>query len=158
MFDPEKDEPITTNRPLPTTPMTGNSVNSEKFFGTFFNDSGVDCHESTNESCKLFVLEKKLEAEIISYTDIISKPEIFKAYKSSNLFWKKYGIEMPMLGDLYLLLSNIPSTSAYIERFFSISGIICDKRRLRMKDELIECRSMLKANMSQVEELKYSCK
>jgi len=60
---------------------------------------------------------------------------------------------MPKLRELFLLLSNIPSTSAYIERFFSITGLVCDKRRLQMSDDLIERRSMLKVNMSQVEEL-----
>jgi len=89
---------------------------------------------------------------------MIFKPEIIKAYKSSNLFRKKIQYGNSNVGDLNLLLSNIPSTSSYIERFFSISGIVCDKRRFQMNEDLIECRSMLKANMKQVEELKYSCK
>jgi hypothetical protein len=44
---------------------------------------------------------------------------------------------MPKLGDLYLLLSNTLSTIAYIERFFSITGLVCHKRQLQMSDDLI---------------------
>ncbi len=146
-----------SNQPPPATPLTGNSVNSERFFGTFFDDSVTVQPEARNETCRRFLIEKELETEITNFSDIISKPEIIRSYKSSNLFWKKYSAEMPKLRELYLLLSNIPSTSAYIERFFSITGLVCDKRRLQMSDDLIECRSMLKVNMSQVEELKYSC-
>jgi len=54
---------------------------------------------------------------------------------------------MPKLFDLFLKLSNIPSTSTGVERFFSISGLVCDKRRLTMREDLIEYRSMIKANM-----------
>jgi len=106
----------------------------------------------------LFLIEKQLEAEIVIFTEFISNSENLKNLNSSNLFWQKNVLEIPKLGDLYLLLSNIPSTSAYIERFFSIAGLVCDKRRLQMSDDLIECRSMLKANMSQLEELTITVK
>ncbi len=52
-----------------------------------------------------------------------------------------------------LILLNIPASSSFIERFFSISGIVCDVRRASMNDDLIEMRSMMKANMTVLEQL-----
>ena len=72
---------------------------------------------------------------------------------NSNSFWKKHSLTMPKLTRLYLVLSNIPAASAHIERYFNITGLINDKRRMRMKDDLLIIRSMLKVNMSLVSEL-----
>ena len=41
----------------------------------------------------------------------------------------KYKDNMPQLGRLALLLTNIPASADFIERFFSICGIIKDKKR-----------------------------
>jgi len=120
----------------------------------FTPDYGVNSHESSSEFCRRFIFEKELDAEILQYK--VFKPEIIKAYKCSNLFWQEYSMEMPMLGDLYLLLMNIPQQVHTLNTFFSISGIVCDKRSNEC--DLIECRSMLKANMKQIKVLKYSCK
>ena len=60
---------------------------------------------------------------------------------------------MPKLFDLQIILLNIPASSSFIERFFSISGIVCDSRRLNMNDELIVMISLMKANMSILNEL-----
>lgn len=52
-----------------------------------------------------------------------------------------------------MILLNIKSSSAIIERFFSICGIVNDKRRQNMSDELLITRSLLKANMSTLSEM-----
>ena len=73
-------------------------------------------------------------------------------FENSAEFWKtEYQSEMPKLAELYFILNNIPSTSASIERFFSIAGIVNDKRRLRMRNDLITQRTMIKANMEVLE-------
>ena len=41
----------------------------------------------------------------------------------------KYKDNMPQLGRLALLLTHIPASADFIERFFSICGIIKDKKR-----------------------------
>ena len=51
---------------------------------------------------------------------------------NSTEFWRKYEKDMPLLFKLILILDNIPAASAQIERFFSMTGLICDQRRLRM--------------------------
>ena len=60
---------------------------------------------------------------------------------------------MPILYQLQQVLLNIPATSSLIERFFSISGIVCDIRRLNMTDDLIIMRSLMKANMHILKDL-----
>jgi hypothetical protein len=47
---------------------------------------------------------------------------------------------------------NISASSSFIERFFSISGIVCDVRRESMNDDLIEM-SMMKANIHVLEQI-----
>ena len=48
---------------------------------------------------------------------------------------------------------NIPSSSASIERFFSICGVICTQRRGNMDPDTIIKRSMLKVNVTLLEEM-----
>ena len=60
---------------------------------------------------------------------------------------------MPKLFDLTIILLNISASSAFIERFFSIAGIVCDLKRLNMKEDLIIMRSLMKTNMTVLAEL-----
>lgn len=54
---------------------------------------------------------------------------------------------MPIFFNLAIITLSIPASSAYIERFFSVSGVVCaNTRSFIMKDDLIIMRSMLKAN------------
>jgi hypothetical protein len=62
-------------------------------------------------------------------------------------YWLQNQSKFRKLSELYFLLNSIPASSAYIERFFSISGIVCDQKRMTMEDDLIIHRSMLKAKM-----------
>ena len=89
---------------------------------------------------------EKVDDEVMKISELIEIPEN-RARKTSS-FWETYKTDLPKLFSLFLILENIPSTSSSVERFFSITGLISDKRRLAMKDELIEYRSMLKANAS----------
>ena len=43
----------------------------------------------------------------------------FGAGPEADDFWQKYEEKMPNLNRLALLLTNMPSSSAFIERFFS---------------------------------------
>ena len=81
--------------------------------------------------------------------DLSKKKEMI----NSPDFWKKYVDKMPNLSKLFYILANIPAASAQIERFFSMTGLVCDKRRLRMKTNLIVIRSMLLANISILQNL-----
>ena len=86
--------------------------------------------------------------------DVTAEVELyFQTIKNLNLetistkqFWLTHQTSLPILSTLAVKLLNIPSTSACIERYFSICGIICNKRNGNMKPELIIQRALLRAN------------
>ena len=53
------------------------------------------------------------------------------------------------------ILLNRNSSSAFIERFFSICGFIQDKRRAKTSIDLFKKRCLLRANIKILNELKY---
>jgi len=61
---------------------------------------------------------------------------------------------MPNLRDLALKLLTIPSTSAFVERFFSICGVVNDKRRTNMREDTFVARTLLKPNVKILNELR----
>ncbi len=139
----------------PQTPSSALSATSDNFFPLLqriFNETETENSTNTsNPECTAYILERELDAEILNFTEIIS--ESTTSMNNSNSFWKKHSLTMPKLTRLYLVLSNIPAASTHIERYFNITGLINDKRRMRMKDDLLIIRSMLKVNMSLVCEL-----
>jgi hypothetical protein len=84
---------------------------------------------------------------------LVGNKKIVNSTKANFEFWKENQREIPILFELQLILLNIPETSSFIERFFSIAGIVCDIKRLNMTDELIIERSMMKANIEILKEL-----
>ncbi len=69
-------------------------------------------------------------------------------YKNSTKkFWAANSSKFPNLTRLALVLLNISCSSAFIEQFFSICGIICKPRETYLKDDPIIMRSIMKANM-----------
>lgn len=91
--------------------------------------------------------------EIDFFNSLILNSSLMTRVNNSTEFWRKYEKDMPLLSKLFSILDNIPAASAQIERFFSMTGLICDKRRLRMTNKLIVMRSMFKANMDILESL-----
>ena len=67
--------------------------------------------------------------------DVTAEVELyFQTTKNLNLetistkqFWLTHQTSLPILSTLAVKLLNIPSTTACIERYFSICGIICNK-------------------------------
>ena len=49
-------------------------------------------------------------------------------FKTLDEFWFQYKSKYPNIFNCFLHLSNFPASSAYRERFFSICGVISDKR------------------------------
>jgi hypothetical protein len=114
-----------------------NSVGSAKTFTQFFQ----------NEESLSLKRDKELDAEILQYSTLIADQNVIKSNVSTSVFWKEKRLEMQNLFKLSKILLNISSTSAFIGRFFSISGIVCANKRANMTDDLIVMRSMRKANM-----------
>lgn len=140
-------------------------VNSPSSSGSETDDDGYFLDElmkddegliDKNKEPEKYKIELELEREIKFLTDILSKPEALKGIKSNIVFWSKYKNEMPRLSRLAIVLLNINASSAFIERFFSICGIICKKQSGNMSDEMIITRSILKTNIEILKELNQS--
>jgi hypothetical protein len=69
--------------------------------------------------------------------------KIIKLRLSTTDFWKKHKAKMAKLFELQVILQNKSGSSAFIERFFSISGIVKDVKRANHTDEYLIYRSML---------------
>ena len=90
---------------------------------------------------------KILADETKKFIDIISSSE----FESTKSFWIDRQSALPNLYNLALRLLSIPATSAQIERYFSITGQINNKTTNSMSPELLETRSLIKANINFIE-------
>ena len=135
------------------TPLSAFCTQTEKnSFGDFWGTSQGASSRGLSQVA-IFNNNINIEKQIDFFKTLILQDDLITKICNNSEFWRKFQEKMPTLYSLALILENIPSTSAQIERFFSITGIICDKKRLRMTHEMIIMRSMLKANISVLEEL-----
>jgi len=111
-----------------------------------------DLFEEVNENEEHVKKTSQLIKEETLKKEIEKLREILIAYKynikrNNCEFWRKYERHLPELYKLAIILCSIQSSSALIERFFSIYGVVCKKRSANMKNKLIIVRSTLKANI-----------
>ena len=105
------------------------------------------------------IIENQSDEDLNSTKNCMEKErEIFKAMLNekffnltSSKFWLDNKKNFPNLYKLSLVLFNIPSSSAFVERFFSICGIVNNQRRGNMKDQNLINRAFLKTNIDLVE-------
>ena len=87
-----------------------------------------------------------IEREISVFTSIISQNKT-KTHRTSD-FWLFHSKQMPILSMLAAKITSIPSSSAVIERFFSICGVVCKPRTGNMSEQTIISRSLFKCNIN----------
>ena len=98
--------------------------------------------------------KQKLNQDIAKFMNIfIMNTQSFTRYKRSSMFWIEKRNEFPLLYKLNLILSSIPASSAFIERFFSVTGLYSNKRNRNMKCQTLIRRSLLKANRKYIPQL-----
>ena len=105
------------------------------------------------------IIENQSDEDLNSTKNCMEKErEIFKAMLNekffnltSSKFWLDNKKNFLNLYKLSLVLFNIPSSSAFVERFFSICGIVNNQRRGNMKDQNLINRAFLKTNIDLVE-------
>lgn len=134
--------------PIPPSP---NSKNELSFFSnlTRYENNPVSHSIEALES----ILEKELDKEILQLNSYLSNNETLNVIQSTTAFWIKFQKEMPKIFQLFIVLFNICPSSAFIERFFSICGIINNQRSYNMKKDLFIIKSLLKANSELLGEL-----
>ena len=107
----------------PETEETDNDKD-DVFFTEFFREAEISTPRMNKEAVK-FKFDTELDREINDYTLIISSSTFCNEKKNLLEFWSSNSSKLPILCSLSRILLNISSSSAFIERFFSISGIIC---------------------------------
>jgi hypothetical protein len=93
--------------------------------------------------------EKDIFLSLINSTEFI-KPETNKKMTTIEFWLSQVQTKNPILKNLFecaLILRNIPASSAFVERFFSICGIVHRKRAGNMNDKTLVNRSFLKSNL-----------
>lgn len=95
----------------------------------------------------------QLEREGIEYLKILDSKKWNFENKSTGNFWLAHQKQFPLLSKLAAILLNIPSSSACIERYYSICGNVVKQRCGNMSAETIIARSMLKSNIKLLDEL-----
>ena len=117
------------------------SVQSDQFYYGFAEDNNNQSNEG-----KLFKFEADLDKEISFFSTFFTSSDTLKSIKDTKQFWLSNKITLPILFTFASRVLSTPVSSAYIERFFSVSGVVCSNRAFNMKDDLIIMKSMLKSN------------
>ena len=139
------------------TPGTALSNNSEAEFRLLLENEEEETYQY-NEVLDKMNKKSELEQELVKYRSIVMSDQFAKSEKSTKDFWIEFSEKLPNLYKLANILLNICASSAFIERFFSICGLICKDRSLAMSDDLIVTRCLMAANISVLEELNNLCR
>jgi hypothetical protein len=127
------------------------SAMSDKVFNNMIESEELNFdYDETLDDLQINLL---VDDEIMKFTKIIREKSFLEENFTTKQFWLKHKTLIPNLFNLSLIILNILPSSSVIERFFSICGVICENRRLAMKDDLLIERSLLKTNIKILEEL-----
>ena len=141
--------PIQENT-LSAAPISTAENNEDNIFAKMF---GVDTYQASYQNdnkseAYIFKRNQDLDIEISFFAKLLTDENVIRSGLTTKIFWEKNMKILPRLFELQIILLNISASSAFIERFFSVSGIVCDLKRGNQEEDLIIMRSMLKANMT----------
>ena len=102
--------------------------------------------EIHSEGYEWMLKSTEAEKQTLEFITIIRESNL-KKLKSTKSFWCEHKTSLPILFELANILLNIPSSSAFVERYFSMCGVVCKQRAGNMDPDLIITRSMLKSNL-----------
>jgi len=135
---------MSDNSVEPKTPDSSTSTNSTDAF--FAKQFLFDQFHEEKENA-LASKDALIENEIQNFIQMKDDLKIMKKFTSSKNFWNCNRNKFPNLRKLALILLKISISSASIERYFIITGIICDKRNSNMNSLLLIWRGLLRANI-----------
>jgi len=142
-----------TDTERPTTPHSDTSVNENCFYYGIEEDK---IHAESNDG-HLLKFKRDIDREVnLFLNNFINDETIATHLINTKDFWIKNRLTLPILYACTYKIMSIPASSAYVERFFSVCGVVCKNRAMNMNDELIICKCMLKANIKLLDELNRS--
>ena len=126
-----------------------------KCFSFLFDKYNSNNNKEIINEVKLALFKAKLDKEIEFFSNKIKSFKQIERINSTSGFWNndEISLKCPILKNLALILLNINGSSAFIERFYSICGVVCTTRNAQMTDELVIIRCLLKVNLHLIEEL-----
>ena len=140
---------------MKTPAKTPASAKGKCFSFLFDKDNSNNNNKELNNEVKLALFKAKLDKEIEFFSNKIKSFTQIERINSTSGFWNndEISLKCPIIKNLALILLNINSSSAFIERFYSICGVVCTTRNAQMTDELVIIRCLLKVNLHLIEEL-----
>jgi hypothetical protein len=125
-------------------PSTSSDINSNSsFLDDLFEDD--EQNEQLIEESHQSLRYEKVQLEINKLRNLFLEKK-YQITETNSQFWRNNERSFPELYKLAIIILNIQSSSSFVERFFSICGVVCKKRATNMKNKLIIMRSMMKAN------------
>ena len=130
----------------PALAISPNEKRSENLFNNIFRQE-PRAPEREKLSKESFMA--KFNEEVTSYINLLNDngAEIIASCESTREFWLSNRQQFPLLYRLACFLLNINSSSACIERFFSICGFVQKKNSSNIKSDLFKARCLLEANL-----------
>ena len=92
---------------------------------------------------------QEYKKEVALFVSLVENTRMLR----NNKFWQENKERLPCLFRLHLILFNIPASSAHLERFFSIAGMINNNRSQNMSNQLLIMRAMLKSNIELLDKM-----
>jgi hypothetical protein len=125
---------------------------SKKYWKNFHSDNNNSQKEKKlNQDDYLLI---KVQNEVSLFRNLIVSEQMpDEDCISTRRFWLKHQSQLPNLFKLTRKLLNIQASTAFVERLFSICGIICSEKNGNMNDSTIIMRSVLKLNIETLNEL-----
>lgn len=105
-------------------------------------------------------LQHKIDEEAESFGVLVRSEngEVINQTKDNATFWNENASKFPNLYKLALILLGIPSSSAGIERFFSLCGFMSKKQSAAIDHDLFVKKCLLRGNLDVIHllnEIKY---
>ena len=125
------------------------SVPDDEAFDQFYQSIELDQVEYNKKELSIGHLADKERNNFVN----ILRNHNFTNKTHYDAFWLEKRKELPYLYNLCLMFFNILTSSAYVERFFSICGVVNRKRAGNMTDEKLINRAFLKSNLTILNEM-----
>ena len=144
----------------PQTPLVQSQASPGSYTGFFTAFGDTESAPRRTREVEEEMFDNDLEQELKAFKNTIQRNngEILKKIKYSSEFWLSADKDnkpiYPILSQLALRLAALPSSSASIERYFSVFGNILKKNANSMGVDLFIARAMIKANIDIVKTLR----
>ncbi len=146
-------EPVGLKKDIDTDTSDNEEKKGKKYWKNFHRDNKNTPKERKLNQNEYLSIQVQNEVSVFRSL-LVSERMLDEDCISTRRFWLKYQWQLPHYFRLTKKLLNIQASTAFVERFFSICGIICSSKNTNMNDKTIIMRSVLKANMDTLKELK----